>query len=550
MKTSVLIVGGGPVGLCLAMDLASRGISVTVAEMRRPHEPPSVKCNHIASRTMETLRRLGLADEIRAAGLPDDYPNDIAFRPVATRSAFQRIKIPCRRDRFSAVDGPDSDWPTSEPPHRANQIFFEPILFDHASRNEKLTILNRTRIDDFVQDDDGVRAFGTDLDTNARIEIQADYLVGCDGGRSAIRSAIGARLVGDAMLQRVQSTYFRAPDLINQIPGPHAWWTYLYHPDRAGSLVAIDGSERWLLHNYLLPGEPDFESVDRDGCLRMLLGVDEAFEYEVLSKEDWIGRRLVADKFRDRRVFICGDASHLWVPYAGYGMNAGIADAMNLSWQLAARINGWGGDAILDAYERERQPITDQVSRFAMSHAEKAIAERTSIPPEFLDDSEDGERARQMIGEEAYRLHVQQFACAGLNYGYYYDDSPLIVPDGEAAPSYTMHDYTPSTVPGCRLPYFRLPDGGSLYDMLGDEFTLIRFDPNVAVDRLLAAADARGVPLRLLDLSRADAPDVYRHALVISRPDIHIGWRGDIAPSNPDALLDRLTGWSLPGRPN
>jgi len=544
IETSVLIVGAGPVGLCLAMDLAMRGIAVTIAETRPAHEPPSVKCNHISSRTMEILRRLGLSREVRAAGLPDDYPNDIVFRPTASRPAFQRITIPCRRDRFTATDSPDSWWPTAEPPHRVNQIFFEPILSRRAAEHPGINILNRTQIDGYRQDEDGVTAYGRSLDGGAPVEIRADYLIGCDGGRSIIRKAIGATLHGDAVIQRVQSTYFRAPDLIDRIPGPQGWWTYLYHPARAGSLVAIDGRERWLLHNYLLRDEGGFDEVDRDACLRMLLGVGADFDYEILSNEDWIGRRLVADKFRDRRVFICGDSAHLWVPYAGYGMNAGIADAMNLSWLLAARLHGWGGDAILDAYEAERLPITEQVSRFAMSHAEKAIAERTSIPPEFLDDDAAGEAARAMIGEEAWHLHVQQFACAGLNYGYFYDASPLIIYDGEAPPAYTMYDYTPSTVPGCRLPHFMLADGRSLYDALGDEFTLIRFDPTVDVAPMLTAAKARNVPVQLLDVATSGeaVPTACRHALLLSRPDQHICWRGNAMPMNAGGVIDRISG--------
>lgn len=537
-----MIVGSGPVGLCLAMDLAKRGVSVVVAETRPAHEPPSPKCNHVSSRTMEILRRLGLSNEVRAAGLPNDYPNDIAFRPVATRPAFQRIRIPCRRDRFSETDCVDGGWPTAEPAHRVNQTFFEPILSRRAASDPRITVLNRTQIQRYEQDQDGVTAFGENLDTGAAVEIRSDYLVGCDGGRSTIRSAIGAKLVGDAEIQRVQSTYFHAPDLIDRIPGTPAWWTYLYHPVRAGSLVAIDGKERWLLHNYLLNGEGGFDTIDRDGCLRMLLGVDEGFEYAVLSVEDWIGRRLVADRFRDRRVFICGDASHLWVPYAGYGMNAGIADAANLAWLLSARINGWGGEAILDAYEQERQPITEQVSRFAMSHAEQAIRERTSIPPEFLDETPEGEAARIMIGEEAYRLHVQQFACAGLNYGYYYDASALIAYDDEAPPAYTMHDYVPSTVPGCRLPHFALPGGRSLYDLLGPEFTLIRTNPGVDAAPILDAALERGVPMDLLDIPPGIAPDTYRHSLVLARPDLHVCWRGDRAPDNAAGLIDRIAG--------
>jgi len=541
-QTSVLVVGAGPVGLCLAMDLASRGIDVLVAELRATGEPPSVKCNHVSSRTMETLRRLGLVAKVRAAGLPDDYPNDVVFRTRATGYELTRIPIPCRNDRYTAKEGPDCWWPTPEPPHRVNQIYFEPLLFEHAAVTPGITILNRTSIDGFTQDGRGVIANARDLDTGATYEISAAFLVGCDGGRSMVRRTIGASLVGDAVIQRVQSSFIRAPELIHRVTKPDAWMSYLYNPERAGNLVAIDGKELWLFHNYLLPHEPDFDSVDRDRCIRLLLGVGAEFEYELLSKEDWIGRRLVADHFRDGRVFLCGDAAHLWVPYAVYGMNAGIADAMNLSWLLAAHLRGWAPEAILDAYEIERLPITEQVSRFTMKHAHGAIAERTKVPAELEEDTAAGAAARREVGEAAYKLNVQQFACAGLNYGYFYEKSPLIAYDAEAAPAYSMYDYTPSTAPGCRLPHFWLPDGRSLYDAMGPDYVLIRFDPTIDVAGLLAAAELAGVPLAVLDIPMPELPTPYRHGLVLGRPDRHVAWRGAAPPADPQGLIELITG--------
>lgn len=539
---SVIIVGAGPVGLCLALDLAGRGIAVTILEQRHAAAPPSVKCNHISSRTMETLRRLGLAAEVRAQGLPDDFPNDVAFRTSATGYEMMRIHIPCRRDRFDDKSGPDGWWPTPEPPHRVNQIYFEPVLFAHAAAHPNIEIHNRMVVEAAGQTGGAAWVEASSLDGGEPITLHGSYVVGCDGGRSLIRKTIGGTLSGDAVIQRVQSTFFRAPTLIEGIKKPNSWMSYIYHPQRAGLLVAIDGKELWLLHNYLLPHEPDFDSVDRDACIRLLLGVDDAFEYEMLANEDWIGRRLVADRLQDRRILICGDAAHLWVPYAGYGMNAGIADAMDLSWKLAAHLNGWGGAAIVDSYEAERLPITDQVSRFAMAHAFGAIKERTSIPPEVLDDTSEGAAVRQRIGEAAYPLQVQQFACAGLNYGYYYPDSPLIAYDGEEAPAYTMYDYTPSTVPGCRTPHFWLTDGRSLYDALGSEYTLLRFDPAADVAPLVDAMAAAGVPLSVLDIAGDAASDVYRHRLLLSRPDRHVAWRGDAVPDRPEELVAKISG--------
>ncbi len=542
VTTQVLIVGAGPVGLTLAMDLAKRGNQVVVAETRHRGEPPNVKCNHVAARTMEILRRLGVAPQVRESGLPPDYPHDIAYRTSFTGFELSRIPIPCRRDRFTTTEGPDTGWPTPEPPHRINQIYLEPILFEHAAAMPGVRILNRTSIDDFSQDAQGVSASGHQLDSNDAVTLRCDYMIGCDGGRSMVRKKIGASLQGTDVVGRVQSTYLRAPDLIKRLSVAPAWATFALNPRRCGIVYAIDGRETWLLHNYLLDGETGFDSVDRDWALRQILGVDEHFKYEIISNEDWVGRRLVADKFRDRRVFICGDAAHLWIPMAGYGMNAGIADAMNLSWQLAAHLNGWAPASILDAYELERKPITEQVSRFAMNHALALQKQREAVPDNIEAPGPDADRLRAAKGRVLYDLNVQQYCCAGLNFGYYYDASPLIAYDGEAAPAYTMRDFTPSTVPGCRTPHIWLADGRSLYDTMGDDYALLRLDPGIDATPLQQAAAERGMPLRVVDLSGDEAATIYREALVLSRPDQHVAWRGDKLPADAGRLLDQLRG--------
>lgn len=541
VQSQVLIVGAGPVGLTLAMDLAQRGIDVVVAETRRRGEAPNVKCNHVSARSMEIFRRLGVAEALREAGLPGDYPHDVAYRTSFTGEELSRIPIPSRNARRGTPIGPDTWWPTPEPPHRINQIYLEPILFAHAERTPGVRILNRMRVEGYVQDETGAAATGVNVDTGETLQFRCEYLIGCDGGRSAVRKAIGATLSGTDVVGRVQSTFFRAPDLLSRTKHAPAWGTFSLNPRRCGNVYAIDGRETWLLHNYLKGDEVDFESVDRDWAIREILGVGPDFEYEIISKEDWIGRRLVADRFSDRRIFICGDASHLWIPMAGYGMNAGIADAMDLSWMVAACLNGWATPAALAAYEAERQPITEQVSKFAMNHALALQKEREGVPADLEDRTEKGAQARAAAGRALYELNVRQYCCGGLNFGYYYDRSPLIEYDGTPAPSYTMDSFEQSTVPGCRTPHIWLDDGSSLYDALGPEYTLLRFDPAVDTKALEDAAHARGVPLKVLDV-QAHAQDVFRHALVLSRPDRHVAWRGNALPADTLRLIDRIRG--------
>ena len=541
IEASVLIVGAGPVGLTLAMDLTQRGIAVVVLETRSAGEPPSVKCNHVSSRSMEIFRRLGVAPQLRDAGLPADYPNDCAYRTTTTGIELSRIPIPCRRDRYSATGGPDTDWPTAEPPHRINQIYMEPVLFAHASRLDGLTILNRTAFEDFEETDSGIVATARNLDTGTTFPLRAEFIVGCDGSRSAVRKTIGAALQGTPIIQRVQSTYIRAPQLLGLMGRP-AWMTLSLNPRRCGTVVAIDGRETWLVHNHLNRDDETFDSVDRDGSIRAILGVGPDFSYDILSEEDWVGRRLVADRFRRGRAFICGDAAHLWMPYAGYGMNAGIADATNLAWLLAAFLQGWADPAILNAYEAERLPITEQVSRFAMDMAGKVLGQRRTVPDEIEQPGAEGDEVRRRVGQAAYDLNVQQYCCGGLNFGYFYDASPIIAYDGAGQPPYTMADFTPSTVPGCRVPFSVLPDGRPVTDALGPGYTLLRLDPGIVIAPLVDAMREAEVPLTIVEIQSADAKDAYDRKLILVRADQHVAWRGDAVPDRVEPLVDRLRG--------
>lgn len=546
----VLIVGAGPVGLTAAMDLAWRGVNVIVVERRHRSEPPNVKCNHVSARSMEIFRRLGVARALRDAGLPADYPNDVSYRTAATGIELARIPIPCRAERYTDRSGPDGWWPTAEPPHRINQIYLEPILFRHAEGLPGVSILNRAEVEGIRQFQDEVIATIRDLDSGERRSVSCRYVIGCDGGKSTIRAAIGAKLAGDAVVQRVQSTFIRAPRLLGLMKEKPAWATFSVNPRRSGNMYAIDGRETWLIHNYLKPDETDFDAVDRDACIRLILGVGPEFDYEIISKEDWIGRRLVADRFRDRRVFISGDAAHLWVPMAGYGMNAGIADVTDLTWLIAAVLQGWAAPDILDAYEAERQPITQQVSHFAMDHAIALSKQRAAVPDDIEAPGPQGDELRAQFGRELYDLNVNQYCCGGLNFGYFYDHSPIIAYDDEKQPGYTLYDFVPSTVPGCRTPHVWLRDGRSVYDALAPGYTLLRFDPAVDVDALISDAATRGVPFALLDVESddKDLSTLYPQKLVLVRPDQHVAWRGNALPADPAALIELIRGAAANGR--
>lgn len=530
LEPDVLIVGAGPVGMTLALCLAQRRVRCTVVEMKAAHAATEVKCNHISARSMEIYRRLGVAVDLRASGLPDDYPHDVSYRTSTVGQEITRIHIPGRLTRLTDHSGPDGWWPTPEPPHRLNQRFIEPILARHVQQQPLIQCLYQHQVIEVQHNDDEALVRCRVLSNGSTVTLRARYVVGCDGGRSLVRKSIGAQLVGDEVVQRVQSTCVRAPDLMALMKAPAAWAMFTVNPRRSGNVYAIDGRETWLIHNYLRDHESDFESVDRDWAIRTILGVGPDFQYELLSKEDWIGRRLVADKLRQGRVFIAGDSAHLWVPYAGYGMNAGIADADNLAWHLAAQLEGWASPSALDAYERERLPITEQVSHFAMNHAHAMSQRRRAIPADIEDAGDAADASRRSFGQDLYELNVQQYCCAGLNFGYYYDASPVMVYDDAVAPAYSMGSFTPSTVPGCRAPHVWLSDGVSLLDVLGTGFTLL-CSPHARAEQtglMQQAMHAARVPLtvRVMD-DRHTWPAEYQHAWHLIRQDSHVVWRGD-----------------------
>ena len=223
-------------------------------------------------------------------------------------------------------------------------------------------------------------------------------------------------------------------------------------------------------------------------------------------------------------------------------MNAGIADATNLAWMLAGVIKGWANPALLDAYELERRPITDQVSRHAMSLATTWERRYGEVPETIEEPGPDGDAARARIGRAATEIMTQGMCCGGLNFGYFYEGSPVIAYDGEAAPPYDMATFSQSTVPGCRTPHLWLRDGRSLYDALGQDFTLLRLDPAIEADGLLAAAARRDTPMKVLDVESGEAAALYPRKLLLSRPDRHVAWRGDRLPDDPLALIDLVRG--------
>lgn len=532
----ILVVGSGPVGMSLAMELGRRGLPVLVLEKRGLFETPEAKCNHVSARTMEIFRSFGIAQTVREAGLPEDYPHDVVYATSFAGYEMARLRIPPISSRFRDDGYGDGGWPTPEPPHRINQTFLEPILMRHVLTFPSIDLRGHHEVLSLEEDAGGVTVEGRNLETGEAFRLRAGFVVGCDGTRSTVRKGLGVNFEGDDGLMASSMATIVAPQLAEKAGYGRAWMHWILNPQQTGNIIALDGKDRYIV-NLFRPSSASEDTVDFDKGLRVLLGTD--VPVEIVNRTSYVGRRLLATSFGTKRMFIAGDAAHNWLPMAGYAMNAGIADAVNIGWKLAAVLQGWAKPALLASYDLERRPILDQVSRHI---ARIRKNQEFQLPPELLDPGSVGWLARERIGRFMMETDSQQFACKGINFGYYYDSSAAIAYDGETPPGYTLSAYTPSTAPGSRAPHLWLKPGVSLYDRLGPGFTLLCFEAGIDIGPLVAAAARQGVPLDHLSVDRAPGTEIYRHALVLVRADQHVVWRGDALPDNPAALFDRLLG--------
>lgn len=534
-QVPVLIVGGGASGLTLAMDLGFRGVPCRVIESR-VGAAKNPRCNTTAARSMEHYRRLGVADRIRAAGLPADYPTTVVYRTRFIGEQITRLELPSSGvARSSTFDDPR--WPTPEPQHRISQIFLEPILEEHAASFPGVTIERGTCLLGFEQDERTVRAIVQEA-SGQRRTIEAQYLVGCDGAHSTVRRQLGIRYEGINAVSQAVSTYIDSPELAALNVDP-AWSAWSINPDGTSLFIAIDGGSRFLHHAFFAP-EVDTSQIDPRELIAKTVGREIA--YEELATVRWTGRALNAERYRVGRTMLVGDAAHIWVPMAGYGMNAGIQDATNLAWMLSAVHHGWAGAGLLDGYEAERRPLGFIASRAAAGIMTNILGHALRQQVELAGAR--GAQARARLGEAIQRGDGRQYHPVGLNFAYSYHESPLIIADGSEPPTFEVDRYEPSARPGSRLPHLRRADGTPIFDQLGPDFTLLRVgDAAPNGQGLVSASEHRGVPLRVLTLLEPAAAGLYgENCLVLVRPDQTVAFRSAQPIADPVAIIDRVRG--------
>lgn len=527
----VLIVGAGPAGLALAIELGHRGVPCFLVERSaRAGHAPRAKTTH--SRTREHLRRWGIADDLAAASpFGVDYPSHVHFVTRLGGHALHRFD--------HALDmSPARDEAYAEHGQWVPQYKLEAVLRDHAATLPGVVLRFGQELVSFEQDAEGVRATLRDPEGAERV-VRADYLVGADGARSKVRDLIGARMEGAHGLSRNHNVVFRAPGLAEAHPHGPGIMYWQINPEIPSLIGPMDADDLWYFMPTKVEGDARLDPVEAEAMIRRATGID--IEYEVLSSDVWIASRLLADRYRRGRAFLAGDACHLHPPFGGFGMNLGVGDAVDLGWKLAAVLDGWGGPGLLESYEIERRQAHEIVLDAA--EANHTFLANQLVRPHIEEEGPRGEAARAEAAALIREHKHAEFHARGVILGACYRDSPLVIDDGTQGAWTRSLDYFPTATPGCRAPHRWLADGASLYDRFGPDFTLLLLDRDASAgaDAARDTARAAGVPLTLVDVSdESGLRDLYAARLALIRPDQHVAWRGDAWPT--DGVLARATG--------
>jgi 2-polyprenyl-6-methoxyphenol hydroxylase-like FAD-dependent oxidoreductase len=541
--TQVLIVGGGPVGLTVALELARHGVRcILVNDQRETALHP--KANAINARSMEHFRRHGISTKIRAAGLPADYPTDVTYVTRLTGFEMARLSMPTSSDAVDQAKAGSGPYDCAEPPHRCNQMYLEAILHEATVAHALIDVRFGHRLEAFGDVDGGVIATVRNLANDQVYDVCADYLVGADGGRSYVRRQLGVRYEGEGGVVRqmmggaMLATYFRAPRDRTWLQIAPSWQYWIVSPDLRALLLSVDGGDQFVLLSRI-PDGADVDTIDDVELISRAAGVP--VEAEIILRQPWTaGHALLAQSFGRDRVWLAGDAAHLFTPTGGLGMNTGIDDGVNLAWKLAAAVNGWGGPNLIATYETDRRPIGERNLAFAKSFAESIGT--FDVSAEVERGSAAGQTERQRLGAHLADHGWREFIIPGIVLGVRYEGSPIIWPDGTPPTSDDPYNYIPTARPGSRAPHVWLDDGSALCDHFGAGFTLLRLAMDTPVDDLLLAAHERGVPVIVFAPGSDVVRERYEADLALVGPDGHVVWRGNETPTDCGALIDRIRG--------
>ena len=529
VDTPVLVVGGGPVGLALAAELGWRGVACTLVERTDGHIA-TPKMNEVNIRTMEFCRRWGIAEKVLNSPFPDDLPFDVVFVTSLMGYELARIERPARRDQTAGRNSPMSLQVCS-------QFWFDPVLREFAAGFPHVALRHETRLDSFVDRGSHVEATLERPDGTAET-LRARYLVGCDGAGSSVRRGLGIGFEGTGTIERAMNCFFRAPGLMADAGKSPA--TFFFHIDEGGlwaNVRQIDpANDLWRLGVRKFGSGENPSNEDLDGFLLRAIGEPRAVEW--VDAHVWERRAVVAERYAAGNVYLAGDAVHQLSPSGALGMNTGIGDAVDLAWKIAAVLNGWGGEKLLESYDAERRPIGRRNVEQATSF--NAGQSRAAGSPLITQSTPEGEQFRKRLGPQLVENVGRTFRTEGLQIGYRYENSPICLPEGDPPPD-SPSELVPTTWPGARAPHAWLADGVSTLDHYGGGFVLVISDGADAGHLPEAAAHA-GLPLTIVRLENSAAAELYELPLVLVRPDGHVAWRGPAMPGNCSGIVDTVRG--------
>jgi len=445
--TDVLIVGAGPTGLTLAIDLGKRGVRCTLIEQK---EKPAFlpKMERINARSMEIYRRLGLSQKIRAAGLRPDVPMDVYVMLALNEPPLLHLSYPSVEQAQKNVrESNDGSMPL-EPYQLISQYTLEPLLKSVAETISAIDVRFACEFMSLKQDPAGVTACVKTA--GGAEEIRAKYLVGCDGGASLVRKELGIELSGEGNLLTLRQALFKCDELFERLPlinghgqGPGRGRHYHIADNKSTFLIMQDSTKHWTLHSVVDSDEAMKTQFERT------IGVP--VKYAMLSCAPWRQNLLLADSYGQNRVFIAGDAAHLVIPTGGLGMNSGVGDATDLAWKLAATLRGWGGPKLLQSYEAERRQIGAINVKASGGGTAGRMKWRAAYRPNIEDDTPSGQAALAELLTIAREEAPKSFRVIGAELGYRYAGSPVIC-DEPGGPAPNIEDYVPTSWPGARLP--------------------------------------------------------------------------------------------------
>jgi 2-polyprenyl-6-methoxyphenol hydroxylase-like FAD-dependent oxidoreductase len=534
-ETEVLVVGAGPVGLTLALDLGRRGVRCTLIERKPAPEflPKMERCN---ARTMEMFRRMGVAERIRAAGLDRNVPMDVYVALAMNEPPLLRLPYPSVSEAQAQIAACNDGSMPLEPYQLISQYTLEPLLKTEVERLPTVSV--RYGHEFLCLSQDEFAATATVRDPNGQtVNIRAQYVVGCDGGSSAVRRQLGIQLHGEGNLLRLYQGLYYAPDLFGRIPignGPGRGRHYHIADAQSTFLIMQDSTQHWTLHATVEKGEEMAAQFERT------IGVP--VPYTMLYVGEWKQNLLLAERYCAGRVFLAGDSVHLVVPTGGLGMNTGVGDAIDLSWKLHATLCGWAGPNLLASYEVERRQVGERAVAASRYASLGRRAWRSQYRPHIRDATPEGQAARDHLARVADVEQRKTNEMIGAELGYRYVGSPVICdePDG---PEHSFREYVPTTRPGARLPHVWLDESRSVHDVIGDGYTLVRLGRSQAdTSALEQAVRAFGAPFSAVTIDVPAPRDVYGYDLILVRPDLHVVWRGNASPDDPSRVAAAATG--------